>query len=79
MNKLCYVMPILEKFKCSPFVVGNEKNITKFYEKKKYFYWIYFQSIDFWLEEFQCKKPVQLAATETFLIGHTDTWNSSCF
>lgn len=34
MNKLCYVMPILEKFKCSPFVVGNEKNITKFYEKK---------------------------------------------
>ena len=36
MNKLCYMMPILEKFKCSPFVVGNEKNITKFYEKKTY-------------------------------------------
>ena len=36
MNKLCYMMPILEKFKCSPFVVGNEKTITKFYEKKTY-------------------------------------------
>lgn len=66
MNKLCYMMPILEKFKCYPFVVGNEKNITKFYKKKTYISTEYIFSQIFEWRNFNVKSQYCLQPLKCF-------------